>query len=281
MKRAPGLNIDEPTVAGFGSEWAAYDQTELHDDELLRRFEEYFSEFPFDDLPANAEGFDLGCGSGRWATLVADRVGILHCIDPATAALEVARRRLGNHPSVRFHAATVDRIPLPDSSQDFGYSLGVLHHVPDPQSALRDCVKKLRPGAPFLLYLYYDLENRPAWYRALWKLSDFGRRTISRLPFAIKKGTTTVIAATIYWPLARAAAIGERLGADMSNMPLSSYRHLSFYTMQTDALDRFGTRLEHRFARTEIEQMMEFAGLSSIRFREATPFWTASGRRAF
>ena len=44
-------------------------------------------------------------------------------------------------------------MPLPDGALDFGYSLGVLHHIPDTQSALRACVRKLKAGAPFLLYL--------------------------------------------------------------------------------------------------------------------------------
>jgi ubiquinone/menaquinone biosynthesis C-methylase UbiE len=60
-----------------------------------------------------------------------------------------------------FHLASVDEIPLPDSSQDFGYSLGVLHHIPDTQLALNACVKKLKLGAPFLLYCYYRFDNRP------------------------------------------------------------------------------------------------------------------------
>ena len=46
--------------------------------------------------------------------------------------------------------------------------------------------------------------------------------------------------------------------------------------MRTDALDRFGTRLERRFTKDEIRAMMEYAGLENIRFSE-TSFWTAVG----
>lgn len=272
-------NVDEATVAGFGDEWAAFDQTALDGDEYRRLFDDYFHIFPFDSLPAGAEGFDLGCGSGRWAAGVAPRVGRLHCIDPAERALAVARDRLGKTGNVDFHLAAADAIPLGDHSQDFGYSLGVLHHVPDTAKALSDAVRKLRPGAPFLLYLYYRFENRPAWFRRLWQLSDIGRRRIAALPFGARRGATEVLAAGGYWPLARAAWLGERLGAKVSNWPLSAYRHLSYYTMRTDALDRFGTRLEQRFDRTEIEVMMRAAGLVDIRFSERVPYWVACGRR--
>lgn len=270
-------NLDRRTVDGFGEEWAAYDQTELDPAEHRRIFDEYFSTFPFGDLPPDAQGFDLGCGSGRWAVLMAERVGTLHCIDPSDKALDVARRRLRGHSSARFHLASVDTMPLADGSQDFGYSLGVLHHIPDTRAAMLSCIDKLKPGAPFLVYLYYGFDNRPAWFRTLWRTTDFGRQLICRLPFGPRKAVTSAIAGAVYWPLTRIALALERRGRNVEAFPLSHYRNYSFYTMRTDALDRFGTRLEQRFTRREIEAMMTDCGLTSIRFREQPPFWVACG----
>ena len=266
-------------MEGFGDEWAAFDQAPLQGDEFDAAFDSYFGIFPFKDLPPAAEGFDLGCGSGRWAAKVLDRVGLLHCIDPSPKALDVAKRRLADRPNARFYLAASDTIPLADASQDFGYSLGVLHHIPDTGRALSDCVRKLKPGAPFLVYIYYSLDNRPAWYRAIWQGSDAFRRGIARLPFSARKAISVAFAATIYWPLARAARLAEAIGADVSNTPLGTYRNASFYTMRTDALDRFGTRLEQRFSRPQIERMMLAAGLSDICFSNRSPFWVACGRR--
>ena len=272
-------NIDRKTVAGFGKEWTAFDQAQFVGDEYQRVFDAYFSLFPFDELPAKAEGFDLGCGSGRWAAGVAPRVGRLHCIDPSQEALKVAKCRLADEKNVDFHLASAATIPLKDSSQDFGYSLGVLHHIPDSARALADCVRKLKPGAPFLLYIYYSFENRPRWFRALWRASDALRQVICRLPFVVRRTVTTVFAACVYWPLARLALLVEKLERNPLNLPLSSYRHSSFYSMRTDALDRFGTRLEQRFSRRQIDQMMREAGLEDIRFRNCEPYWVACGRR--
>jgi SAM-dependent methyltransferase len=272
-------NIDHETVAGFGAEWSSFDQLALSDEEYRRLFDGYFDIFPFERLPPDAEGFDLGCGSGRWASGVVGRVGLLHCIDPSATALAVAEQRLGGYPNVRFHLAAADSIPLDDSSQDFGYSLGVLHHIPDTRRALADCVSKLKPGGWFLIYLYYSLDGRPVWYRALWSASDVGRRAVSKLPFPVKKAVTTAVAAGVYWPLARIALLAERTGANVSNLPLSAYRNSSFYSMRTDALDRFGTRLEQRFSRDQIRGMMEGAGLTDIRFSDSEPYWVACGRR--
>jgi ubiquinone/menaquinone biosynthesis C-methylase UbiE len=273
-------NLDQHTVDGFGEEWAAFDQSGLPPEEHERWFRAYFGIFPWDALPPNAEGFDLGCGSGRWAMKVAPRIGLLHCIDPAGKALDVARRRLGKLPNVRFHQAGAGNLPLAEASQDFGYSLGVLHHVPDTRAALREAVRRLKPGAPFLLYLYYALDDRPAWFRALWKTSEAGRRLISRLPFPLRRVASEVIAAGVYLPLARGARVAEKFGASVRSWPLNAYRNGSYYTMRTDALDRFGTRLEQRFTRGEINAMMQDAGLTNIVFSDKEPFWVACGRRA-
>lgn len=272
-------NLDPATVEGFGQEWSHYPQNRLSPDEQREVFEQYFAIFPWAELPPGSSGFDAGCGSGRWALLVSGRVGHLHCVDASPKALKIARINLAGSPGCEFHLASIDRMPFLDDSMDFGYALGVLHHVPDTAAGLKSCVAKLKPGAPFLVYLYYDFENRPAWFRLLWKLSEGPRWFISMLPFAIKYPLCLCLAAVVYWPLARLAYITERVGFDVAHFPLSYYRERSFYIMRTDALDRFGTRLERRFSSAEIREMMEAAGLEAIVFSPRMPHWCAVGRK--
>lgn len=269
-------NIDPQTVASFGDEWSRFDQSGMADSEARKVFDAYFAVFPWAALPPDAEGFDMGCGSGRWARFVAPRVSRLHCIDPSKA-LDVAQRNLAEFGNVLYHLASVDAPGLPPGSQDFGYSLGVLHHVPDTAAAIQSCVSLLKPGAPLLMYLYYAFDNRPAWFKALWRVSDFARKVICSLPPRLKHSVTDAIAVLVYWPLARLSGVLERLDYAVEVVPLSSYRHLTFYTMRTDARDRFGTPLEQRFTRQEIETMMRDAGLVDIRFSEAVPYWCAVG----
>jgi SAM-dependent methyltransferase len=275
-------NVDEATVAGFGEEWSTFDYS-TDDPEVLRgireAFDLYFEVFPWHSLSPDAEGFDAGCGSGRWARFVAPRVGTLHCVDASPEALDVARRNLRAYTNCELHCASVVEMPFDDESMDFGYSLGVLHHVPDTLEGLRACVRKLKPGAPFLVYLYYALDNRPRFFRAIWRGTDLVRRGIARLPFPARYALSQVIAGTVYFPLARAAKALASAGGDVRNVPLSAYRDQSFYVMRTDALDRFGTRLEQRFTRAQVETMMRAAGLDDIRFVERGAFWTAVGIR--
>ncbi len=218
-------NVDRATVDDFGREWQRFDQSGASSAEVQRMFGEYFAVFPWDSLPRNPVGFDAGCGSGRWAALVAPRVGWLHCIDASA------------------------------------------------------CVRKLKRGAPMLVYIYYAFDNRPAWFRTLWRASDLLRRALSRAPFRVKSVFAELLAACVYWPLARGAQLSERLGGSIANWPLGAYRWRSYYAMRTDALDRFGTRLEHRMTKAQIKALMENAGLCEIRFHDAVPFWCAVGRK--
>jgi SAM-dependent methyltransferase len=278
MRSDPG-NVDPATVRDFGREWRRFDQSGVSEEELTQLFDGYFAVFPWDSVPASGVGFDASCGSGRWAALVAPRVGRLHCVDASADAIGVAQKSLGGLGNVSFHAAPLDAMPLPDASMDFGYSIGVLHHLPNPEAGLAACVRKLKRGAPMLVYIYYAFDDRPALYRLVWRTSDVLRRAISQTPFRLKSVLAEICAAVIYWPLARGARLFESLGRGVTNWPLAAYRRRSYYTMCNDALDRFGTRLEHRMSRAQIKALMERVGLCNIRFSDREPFWCAVGRK--
>jgi SAM-dependent methyltransferase len=168
-------------------------------------------------------------------------------------------------------------MPLGDDSLDFAYSLGVLHHVPDTGAAVCSIARKLKPGAPLLVYLYYAFDNRPVWYRAMWRVSDAVRRIVSKMPFVARLAVSNAAAGLVYFPLGRIAAVLERFGGMPRHWPLAFYRDKSFYTMRTDALDRFGTRLEKRFSKEQIEHLLRDAGFVDISFAESAPYWCAVG----
>ena len=67
------------------------------------------------------------------------------------------------------------------------------------------------------------------------------------------------------------------MGLNVDYMPISEYKKRSFYVMRTDALDRFGTRLEKRFTKNQIQEMLEEVGLKNIAFSESSPYWLVVG----
>ncbi len=272
----PGLsNIDAAVVSGFGDEWMRMPQDNLSVDEQTGIFSDYFDIFPWNFLPHGSVGADIGCGSGRWAKLASEKCAQLHAIDASTQVIEVARGNLSNQKNIVFHHASVGELPFPDASLDFAYSLGVLHHVPDHAAAIREIARTLKPGAPFLVYLYYAFDSRPLWFRALWYASNLMRVLISRLPHGLRYVICQILALIVYWPLARTGAVLEKMGHMPDSWPLAFYRDKSFYTMRTDALDRFGTRLEKRFTRVQIKVLLEQSGFNEVRFSDKPPFWCA------
>ena len=273
-------NIDKKVVDDFGEEWSKFSQSIISESDLKKSWSQYFSIFPFDSLEADSEGFDMGCGSGRWAKFVAPRVHHLNCIDPSKKALNVAKKNLSQYKNISFYNASVSDATLKKNSQDFGYCLGVLHHIPNTKQGIKDCASLLKKNAPFLLYLYYNFENRSSLFKALWKISNLIRKFCSIMPTKFKILLTTIIAYVIYLPLARMSLILEKLGLNVNNFPLSDYRNKSFYFMKTDSLDRFGTRLEKRFSKDEITEMLEEGGFKDIQFSNKMPMWVCISRKA-
>ena len=158
--------------------------------------------------------------------------------------------------------------------------MGVLHHTNQLNLGLKFCNRVLKKDSPFLIYLYYDLENRPLYYKFLWKFSNFFRKIISLLPFKFKKIITDVIAILVYFPCARISLLFNLIGFDVFNFPLSDYKNKSLYTMRTDALDRFGTKLERRFSKKDIEELLLNNGFKEVVFSSNMPYWVAFCRKA-
>jgi hypothetical protein len=106
------------------------------------------------------------------------------------------------------------------------------------------------------------------------------RKVIYRSQNKIKNFVTDTMAILVYFPIARLSKILEISGINVREISLSYYRNRSFYTFRTDSRDRFGTPLEKRFTRSQIEKMMIKAGLIDIRFSEKEPYWCAVGIKA-
>ena len=271
--------LEEKVIKDFGNEWNEFNQSGLKTEELESNFLQYFNIFPLNELDPSKTGFDLGCGSGRWAKLIAPKVKTLNCIDPSQKALEVAKLNLQNFNNINFIEKQISEIEINSNTQDFGYCLGVLHHTNQLNLGLKFCNRVLKKNSPFLIYLYYDLENRPLYYKLLWKFSNFLRKIISLLPFKFKKIITDVIAILVYFPCARISLLFNLMGFNVFNIPLSDYKNKSLYTMRTDALDRFGTKLERRFSKKDIKELLLNNGFKEVVFSSNMPYWVAFCRK--
>jgi SAM-dependent methyltransferase len=271
-------NIDPKVVNEFGDEWLKFHE---HDDDLVKKGgEEYFDILTNEMINSKTYVLDIGCGTGRWTKYLAAKVGFIEAIDPSDAIF-AADKLLDKIENVRLSKASIETLPFADGTFDFVMSIGVLHHIPNTKQALIDCVKKVKKGGYFFVYLYYNLDRRGTFYKSLFHASDLIRKTVSRLPGKLKHFVCDILALIIYMPFILLGRFFKSLGFNdlAKRMPLHGYQNRSFFMIRNDALDRFGTRLEQRFSKKEIIQMMETAGLTDIIVSPGIPFYHAVGKK--
>ncbi len=271
-------NIDTKVVESFGDEWSKF--KDFSEEEIDEIGKVYFDILDDSIINKNSYCIDVGCGTGRWSRYLSSRVGFIEAIDPSKAIF-AADELLAGVENVRLSQASTDNIPFTDGTFDFGMSVGVLHHIPDTYKALNDCVKKIKVGGHFYVYLYYALDNRGFLFKSLFKAVSGVRKIISRMPQGLKKLSCDVLAVTVYMPVVLTGrfvrAIGFKSAAEQ--MPLSGYHDRSFFIIRNDALDRFGTKIEHRFTKAQVAELMERAGLSNVIVSHTFPYWHAVGKK--
>lgn len=278
------MSKNNNVIRDFGDEWERFnflDEKKLQS--LREQFNKYIAPLPKELLSRDDLIIaDFGAGTGRWSYFLKDFATKLYAVEPAEKAIRVLTSRFRDDSKVVLLHESVESNQIPEKSLDLAVSLGVLHHIADTQGAIQKVAEKIKPGGTFLGYLYYSLENKPLLYRALWRLSDFIRKVISRLPKKFKLVLADAIALTTYLPLATISRILEKFGISVDSVPLHHYKDLSFHVMRNDALDRFGTTLEQRFTQAQILEMLTSAGFTqkSIRFSSEEPFWTFSANKS-
>jgi SAM-dependent methyltransferase len=273
-------NIDQGVIDSFGHEWATFHYGETETAEALNtQFDAYCAPIDLSHFdPKKSIAADFGAGSGRWASRLIPFFSLVYALEPSDGASKVLKNKFAGEAKIVVLQETVGANSIPLESLDLAMSLGVLHHVPDTALAIKDVSLKIKPGGIFLCYLYYNLENKPTLYKLIFRCVNVVRKIVSGLPQKIKHFVTLVIAALVYWPLARFSKVLNRFRVNTSNIPLHHYADMPFVMLANDALDRFGTTLEQRFSKAEIIEMLSAADfdISTLKFSDIEPFWTFS-----
>jgi SAM-dependent methyltransferase len=145
----------------FGFQWKRYARTQLDSNEV--RESEHHFRIKTGLTPADLKEklvLDVGCGMGRFAE-VATRWGARVVGIDLSAAAEVAARNLASRDFVAFQA-DVFHLPFELESFDCIYSLGVLHHTPDCEAAVKVLPQFLKPGGAMAIWLYSGYNK---WFR--------------------------------------------------------------------------------------------------------------------
>jgi SAM-dependent methyltransferase len=145
----------QATATAFGYEWTHYSELTTADG---KEFLDWIK--PLDEsIFANRVILDGGCGKGRHLFLAAqmgaaDAIGI-----DLSDAVESAYRNTRHLPNAHVIQADIYHLPFL-TPFDYAYSIGVLHHLPDPKAGFLSLVKHLKPGGRISMWVYGKEGNR-------------------------------------------------------------------------------------------------------------------------
>lgn len=265
------------TATGFAEEWGYFAKYLPEYEPIARSYFDLVMSEEFSGVTV-----DAGCGMGRWARYAGGRGQALLAAD-LSSAVDVAARNLSGVRNTHLIQADVHELPFRADAVDLMYSLGVLHHLPNPQEGLRRLVRHVKPGGRFLGYFYYALDNRPQFYLALLPIVNAVRRVVSGLPHSVARWMCFIFALCIYWPLIQVGAILKAVGFTNAarQVPLYEfYAGKSFRILFNDSVDRFSTAVEFRFSRKELVKLYSRSGLEETQISDSPPFWKIMGRKA-
>jgi SAM-dependent methyltransferase len=269
--RAGKTGIARDIQFTFGEEWKGFPEF-LPEHE--KEFQQYFDLVDLGSL-ANMRIGDLGCGIGRWSHFLKDRCREMVLLD-FSEAIFVARENLRGAGNALFFLGDLREMPFRDDFADFLFSLGVLHHLPT--GALEE-VRALSRCAPTLLvFLYYALDNRPAFWRGLLSAVTGVRLALSRAKGPRHRSALTwAFTICVYLPLIALGHAVRPFGL-AGKVPLYDfYRGKSLRRIRQDVYDRFFTRIEQRFRKEEILALRDT--FREVVVSDDPPYWHFLCRR--
>ena len=264
--------VKQRTADSFAYEWEQFGTLR---DEWAKNFADYLRPHTIESLTGR-ELLDVGTGSGRHSFHAALAGAHVVAVDLGES-IDVARRNLP--PEVLTVQADAEALPFPRESFDLVMSIGVLHHLPDPDRALRSIVHYARPGGHVHVYLYWVPEQR--WHRRVLGLVAALRRVTVRLPHRVLHvlcyplaGALLVVFVVPYRAVRRRSR-GRRLAA---GLPLKTYADYPFSVLVNDQFDRFSAPLERRYTADEVRDLLKDGGLEDVVVLP-NHGWIGDGRR--
>lgn len=248
------------TGASFAFEWKnIYRENKVEKENFLHFIGPYTTE----ETIRGKTVIDVGCGSGRFTKQALD-CGAKTAIGMDVGdSVEVAYEMTKKYDNACIVQADIFHLPFLKIF-DLIYSLGVIHHLPQPQSGFEGFKKMLKPGGLIVIWVYNRRHNKRAIY-----LYEPIRAIIKRLPKPFVYRLSYIPAALVQG-LNYFANLLNKLGLKnlAKKMPFSYYAKFPFNMKLNDSFDVLATPKSNYYLVEEIETWFRQAGLQSIQSSE-------------
>lgn len=271
--------VDEEQYSGsFGFEWSRWPRVQFEDENIGRPMEGHTKRMwhTITQIAANGvEGktiVEFGCGPGRFLDIVRLQGGVAVGID-MSVAVEAARKNFADDPNVLIVQGDILRPPFRSGVFDGGYSIGVLHHTPEPVTGLDALVNCVTAGGWVSTCVYpkgefYDYRSVER-FRALHNILSprFGFRPALWYSFFSAYVLTPIFRKLKKFPgLRQLLRFGERNWFVCLDLPDARWRVLDIFDAITPAIATTHTG-------EEVDQWLQEAGCEQIKL---TPWCTTS-----
>ncbi|MBI4853940.1 MAG: methyltransferase domain-containing protein [Acidobacteria bacterium] len=256
------LSLDkQETALGFGYSWKAFSHIDpIYEQQFLDWIKPVNKEFFKDKLI-----LDAGCGKGRhcWCSARFEAKEIIG-ID-LSEAVEVAF--LNNRQSANVHIIQADIYNLPFPKQfDYIYSVGVLHHLPDPKGGFLSLIKVLNQGGAISAWVYGRENN---WW-IIYFLNPIRKNITSKMPRVLLQAFSWSLTFFILYPLVK--FIYRPINLLFPNLAkYLFYNDYLFYISKLNFRDIYSIVLDHLIAPTafylrqeEFEEWFKLAKLGKV-----------------
>jgi SAM-dependent methyltransferase len=233
----------KPYVASFSRQWNRYDVMRPEEDEAVFRSKTGVG-------PRDLKGqlvLDAGCGGGRYSALLG-RAGARVIGVDLSDAVEKARAITAESPDVLIAQADLNDLPLAEGAFDFVFSIGVLHHGPDPRGAFAQIARRVRPGGRLAVWLYRRNTPPQEWTNKALRL------VTTRLPERVVEGLC--------------AGLGVLGGVPVVNRTLNKVVNFSAHPDWTlrvcDNFDWYSPRYQSHHTLDELRRWFEEEGFHDL-----------------
>lgn len=262
------------TMRSFGYEWRHFSDFRPEGE---ANFRWYFASYPPEALRGKIL-LDAGCGKGRHLFYAAQHAHKVIGVD-LSPAVDAAFDNAGHLDNVHIVQADLFHLPLRPQTFDMVYSLGVLHHLPEPEAGFREILRYGKPGGDVLVYLYWSLNDEPRWKQHLLRLVGMVRQVTTRLPFPLLRAFSWCVAVgcEICFVAPYRWLRNTRWKAFAETLPLKLYADFPFRLLYQDQFDRFSAPIENRYDREQVKGWLTRSGLEDCDIVRGAG-WRAMGK---